>query len=435
MKFVVNMLLLLTSFSVAGGQSPTPGDPWIATSAIAAPTGRIRHSALWTGNEMIVWGGADATGYLNTGGGYDPTTDAWRPLTTTNAPTPRGFHTAVWTGSEMIIWGGIDNSLNVQNSGGIYNPTTDVWRPISTTNAPNPRYVHTAVWTGNQMIVWGGLSGAGQLDTGGKYDPSTDTWSPVSSTNAPSARQFHTAIWTGSEMVVWGGWGGGTLYFNDGGRYDPAADHWTAINTANAPSPRVRQTAIWTGSEMVIWGGADDNSANFFNTGGRYTPATNIWAPTSTSNAPTGRITHTAVWTGTQMIVWGGYYLDATSQTVYVNTGGRYNPSTDTWAATPSLTNAPRARAFHTALWAGNRMIVWGGNDQPNYFGSGGKYDPLAPWISIARSGFNLAVEFNGVLQQSVDLSQWSDLDPQPLTPWTFAPSTGKMFFRAQVKK
>jgi hypothetical protein len=28
-----------------------------------------------------------------------------------------------------------------------------------------------------------------------------------------------------------------------------------------------------------------------------------------------------------------------------------------------STTGAPRGRSFHTAVWAGSRMIVWGGTD------------------------------------------------------------------------
>ena len=38
------------------------------------------------------------------------------------------------------------------------------------------------------------------------------------------------------------------------------------------------------------------------------------------------------------MIVWGGYEYNS-----YLNTGGRYNPSTDSWTAT-STSNAPDAR-------------------------------------------------------------------------------------------
>ena len=68
------------------------------------------------------------------------------------------------------------------------------------------------------------------------------------------------------------------------------------------------------------------------------------WTATSTNNAPSNRPGHTAVWTGSEMIVWGGYNLRAPTQ-IYgstLNTGGRYNPSTDSWTAT-SLTNAPSA--------------------------------------------------------------------------------------------
>src|ERR1043166_8421340 len=66
------------------------------------------------------------------------------------------------------------------------------------------------------------------------------------------------------------------------------------------------------------------------------------WTPTSTINAPSARAGHTAVWTGSEMIVWGG---GATGPT-YLNTGGRYNPSTDSWTAT-NTTNAPDARGGH----------------------------------------------------------------------------------------
>ena len=32
-------------------------------------------------------------------------------------------------------------------------------------------------------------------------------------------------------------------------------DTWTATTTANAPAARQRHTAVWTGSEMIVWGG------------------------------------------------------------------------------------------------------------------------------------------------------------------------------------
>jgi len=53
---------------------------------------------------------------------------------------------------------------------------------------------------------------------------------------------------------------------------------------------------------MIVWGGS---VGYLVNTGGRYDPANNSWTATATSGAPTARVYHTAVWTGTEMIVWG----------------------------------------------------------------------------------------------------------------------------------
>src|SRR5439155_2928221 len=53
--------------------------------------------------------------------------DSWTATSTTNAPTGRRFHTAVWTGSEMIVWGGFDENFVLVNTGGRYNPGTDSW--------------------------------------------------------------------------------------------------------------------------------------------------------------------------------------------------------------------------------------------------------------------------------------------------------------------
>ena len=62
---------------------------------------------------------------------------------------------------------------------------------------------------------------------------------------------------------------------------------------------------------VIVWGGYDS-------TGGRYDPSTDSWAATSTYHVPSGRVHHTAVWTGSEMIVWGGYHNGQR------NTGGRY---------------------------------------------------------------------------------------------------------------
>jgi N-acetylneuraminic acid mutarotase len=341
-------------------------DTWTPSGTANAPSGRSLHTAIWTGSEMIVWGGTDGTNVFNTGARYNPSTDSWAASGTSNAPTARALHAAVWTGSEMIVWGGGVLS-NYLNSGGRYDPVIDSWTPTNMANAPSARELHTAVWSGSEMIVWGGLGqNTAHLNTGARYNPVTDSWAATSTTNNPGGRQEHTSVWTGSEMIVWGGVGvAGDL--NTGGRYNPITDDWTIISTMNAPSARIAHTSVWTGNEMIVWGGSD--FSNYFNTGGRYNPSANSWTTATTINAPSGRSDHTAVWTGSEMIVWGG--ADGFN---FFATGGRYAPSSNSWIAT-STNNAPAGRVLHTAIFTDSQMVVWGGNDQSfNHLNTGGRY-------------------------------------------------------------
>jgi N-acetylneuraminic acid mutarotase len=282
-----------------GGRYDPMTDSWTPLFTGQAPEARIWHTAVWTGKEMIVWGGYNYDGahhYLNSGGRYNPSIDSWYTTSVANAPGGRYGHTAIWTGSEMIIWGG-----GQDNTGGRYNPSSDTWIGMAAGNAPSARKGHTSVWTGTEMIVWGG-QGAAIFNNGAAFSPATGTWQAISASEAPAARTGHTAVWTGSQMIVWGGWDG-NYYMNDGGRYEPAADSWLTMYPSSL-SPRASATALWTGSVMIVWGGSDSSLA--FNSGARYNPVSNYWAETAAINAPAARADHTAVWTGTEMIIWGG---------------------------------------------------------------------------------------------------------------------------------
>jgi len=344
-------------------------DTWTATTTVNAPEARETSTAVWTGSELIIWGGSTLHGSLNTGGRYSPALDSWTATSTTNAPEARGGQSTVWTGSEVIIWGGF-NGVDVLNTGGRYNPIIDSWTSTGTTNVPAARDQHSAVWTGSEMIVWGGHGINVKFNSGGRYNPSTDSWVATSTVNAPAARWEHRAVWTGSEMIVWGG-SDDSNYLHTGGRYDPSTDSWTPTGLVNVASGRVHNTAVWSGSEMIVWGGVDE-TFNDCNTGGRYSPVDDSWAATSIGNAPSPRDSHTAVWTGNEMMLWGGVFC---CPVVDFNTGGRYTPGTDSWMAT-STTNAPFARANHSAVWTGSEIIAWGGFnfEQQVYFNTGGRY-------------------------------------------------------------
>ena len=254
------------------------------------------------------------------------------------------------------------------------------------------------------MIVWGGTGGS-YLNTGSVYDPATDGWKDTSTTGAPSGRTYHTAVWTGSKMIVWGGYDSGApgYYLNTGGVYDPASNTWAATSTTGAPSKRQNHTAVWTGSKMIVWGGFPDGVGGFYaNTGGLYDPATDSWTAMSTTGAPSGRYYHTAVWTGSKMIVWGG-----SGSSGYANTGGVYDPATDSWTAM-STTGAPSARQYHTAVWTGTRMIVWGGYGASGYANTGGVYDPATnTWAAITTTAAPAGRQYHAAVWTGSKMIVW----------------------------
>ena len=366
----------------AGARYNPATDTWTAISP--APIGRYYHEAVWTGALMLVWGGLDSQGVNpDLGARYDPATDSWSLMSAANAPVGRLAMSAVWTGSQMLVWGG--SGSTILDTGGRYDPASNTWAAISTSGAPVARYWAPAVWTGTEMLIWGGNGMTGALGSGGSYDPSLDAWTTIPSLNAPSARRFHTTVWTGDLMIVWGGDDGFGGKDGAGGRFDPVSEVWTPVVVTASLQRRFGHATVWTGSHLLVWGGTGPYPAGtnppYLNTGERYDPLVDAWSPISTIGAPSGRQLFPAVWTGSEMIVWGGQ-----TETGNTATGGRYSPSSDSWADT-SMAGAPSARWGATAVWTGTRMIVWGGRGL-SYQNTGGRYDPVADsWQATSTVG------------------------------------------------
>jgi len=190
----------------------------------------------------------------------------------------------------------------------------------------------------------------------------------MSLSGAPSAGKNFYTVWTGSEMIAWRGGINITTppVLSSGGRYDPLSDSWAPISLPTGLSSVADATAIWTGTEMLVWSG-DLDFGPIISYGARFNPATNTWRGLSGVGGPTPRTLVSSVWTGTRMIVWGGAW-----GSLNYDTGGIYDPVSEAWTAT-STVNAPIARTRHAAVWTGDSMIIWGGVNGGNLI-SGGRY-------------------------------------------------------------
>lgn len=350
-----------------------PAKVWEASTVTGGPNARSLHSGFWTGLDMIVWGGKVGSSLSQQGGAYNPQSQTWTLLPTSAASPGRSHHTTVWTGDRMIVWGGFLESGATQ-TGALYvpdvpnsSPPIGGWLATTVTAAPAARTGHSAVWTGSEMLIWGGNGSGGALSSGGAYTPPTGalvpgvegSWTSLATSGAPAARRGHTAVWTGSKMVVWGGLDTNFQTLGSGAIYDPANNTWTALPSSGAPSARTGHTAIWTGSKMLIFGGANaetpGSASNLLSDGAAYDPAAGTWSAISAIGAPSARFAHGAVWTGSEMMILGGETLGGQVE----NTAAAYNVASDTWR---SLATSSTSSSGQSQVWSGSEILVFGDN-------------------------------------------------------------------------
>jgi N-acetylneuraminic acid mutarotase len=249
---------------------------------------------------------------------------------------------------------------------GVYDPANNTWQVLNPAGGPTAVGFRSAIWTGTKMIVWGGETDGSH---GGIYDPATNTWKLMSNVGAPSKRGNFAMVWTGTKVIIWGGSSAsgdvnGDDFKNDGAIYDPVTDTWQAMSLVNAPVSRYQPGHVWSGTKMIIWGGYRfANGQVYLNDGASFDPATNTWQAISTSGAPSARARPAAQWSGSKMIVWGGVGANST----YPNLGGIYDPATNTWQAM-STNGAPATGSYWlTSVWTGTKMLIWSFRPNTSY--------------------------------------------------------------------
>lgn len=297
----------------------------LATSPLA---GRSTMAAVWTGSEMLIWGGDSPNGQLDDGAAYDPRQDTWRVLPA--APlTPRNAPAAVWTGTEMLLWGG-GPSRGQASDGAAYDPIANRWRPIPDApfeSAGRP----VGVWTGREMIVLAGFNSS----EAGTFNPATGQWRTLPELPGHLQAPNPVAVWTGDRIVA--------VVQPDGQRLD-AAPRIVSLapgEEAWVDAPAVSQGNVvlaWTGSSLVAAAGRE--ALTLTDDGQR-------WQRIATAPNGVGVGDTPAVWTGSQLLLWES------------DTASVIDPGRQTWATTPSGDSTRRTQP--AVVWADGVLLAWGG--------------------------------------------------------------------------
>lgn len=331
-------------------------------------SGRFRHGAVWTGTEMIVFGGIPKSDDppLGNGARYQLATNTWTPLpVSVNRPSARSSFAMGWTGAKVLIWGGLGASDAVFADGAVYDPATDAFSPMAASPL-SARQSPAAIWipTKKRFFVWGGRSSTADSADGALYDPATNTWTTLPA--APiSARSESIIGWNGTNVVVLAGLERkGLDGVGDGALYDPETNTWSALPLPpTARTDRLGPAMATRDDGLFLWGGA--SAVDFTLLGDGLVLGGTSWTelamPASSMLDPQRRVGGAAFCSSAKCWIWSGGGVDA-GGTMDVRTGGAMvELSSKSWS-TLSEAAPIAARMRASSFWTGSSGLVWGGN-------------------------------------------------------------------------
>lgn len=329
------------------------------------PIGRSGHSMLWTGSKILVIGGFHRPlgndGDLTNVDLYDPATDSWTQGQNMPSVLTDGSK-IIWTGSEALI---LRDPLMA------YNSTSNEWRQIETSE---PIGHDLFVWSGNRLFVCctgnnsasaafvNPADGSVEEVPGFSFPAGNDYLAGIIGTASSEAKIF---VWYRVRKYP------GTLYDYDHyvAIFDKATEQWTRINKngIGAPNP---QGKYLTKYDLV----GKDPLVYVTELGYSYNPVANIWQDLGAPN-----LRHEpAILAEGKLIYWLEQRNDDSGNSLPA-TGYIYDIDRGLWSDM-SLDNAPELRRDYRAVWTGTEMLVFGGSTgkqfEEQYPTDVGSFDP-----------------------------------------------------------
>jgi len=279
-----------------------------------------------------------------------------------------------------------------------------------------------------------------------KYTPSTNTWATLGN-EADLPFNFKAADLdaAGGLLFAFGGSGSGgnyseiyyvsTINPNEG---------WRILeNDASLPY-RNAHTMTAIGGVMYVYGGWNQtqyfDETWYFDTSALYLKKNATWIRSYSTANPPPRNSHTAVAFGGQLIVFGGFYHNASQGMVgcsdplddcqYMNDIWTYSPGSDKWTQLMPYGDVPIARWGHSASVVGEDMYVFGGtnaagsvlNDLWGYNFPYGVWQQLSPAGKIPSARFTQTMVTIG---DTVYMYGGNDQKSNLNEVWAFSPHKG----------
>jgi N-acetylneuraminic acid mutarotase len=306
---------------------------------------------------------------------YNPASRRWQPASPM-ATTHVDVLGMLLPNGKALIMGGSPTAE-------LYNPESESWEPAGEPGAP-PGFTATRLRDGDVLVVGGRISGLTGITTTLRYDWESNSWEAMEPLRF--GRYSHTAtLLPDGRVLVAGGYDGqqplAERVLNSAEIYDPEQNSWTTVASMRSPHYGHGAAPLRDGSALVISG--FESGGGLGRTAERYSVAENRW--TSAMTTTFGR-------------VGPGLFVLANGQLLTRGTYGAsediteiYDPAANTWRGAGRVLSGRSGAA--SVLLPDGSVLVTGGNDSSGYsLASAEVYLPLpGRWRKAAPAGIGRA--------------------------------------------
>jgi N-acetylneuraminic acid mutarotase len=297
---------------------------------------------------------------------FDPMHNSIRPVAPLH--TPRHGHSAtLLRDGRVLVVGGYNPQQGWLADAEVYDPLTDTWTVV------RPLYSHGTAHTATllrdgRVLVAGGAIGSGLCTERVElFDPQSNSWSEAPS--LPVQRNGHTANLLKNGLVLVAG-GVDAIGFTVGGDaflYDPKANHWTVTTPMVTQRAYASSVQLKDGRVLVAGGIAADGTPiwHIIASVETYDPASNMWSATASLSEARFAYVLSLLPNGQVLAVGGARDHDSNWSTdSFVSQVEVYDPAANAWQTVGDIPQ-PSANAA-AALFHDGRLWVTGGYPGPD---------------------------------------------------------------------